>query len=86
MELRTFAWTADTPVGGIEHAALTRPDSEVPAYLAGLDGAAREQRFSFAAYNAGVLPWEPLRWYDAVTGQSGTRCEHAPAPSRAARS
>jgi hypothetical protein len=80
MKLRTYAWTEQNP-NAIEMAAPAVADAEVPAYIARLDTAAREQRFSYAAYDEGVLPWKVLRFYDAVTGQSGTRCEHVSAAS-----
>lgn len=80
MDLRTFAWTAEAP-NSVEHAVLTKADGQVPAYVATLEAAARDLGFSFAAYNTSVLPWEVLRFYDAVTGNSGTRCEHVTAVS-----
>jgi len=80
MELRTFTWTADNP-NAVEQAVLTVADAEAPAYITRLDTEAREQPFSYAVYSTGVLPWEVLRFYDAVTGEPGTRCEHVPAAS-----
>jgi hypothetical protein len=76
MKLRTFAWTAENP-SAIEHAVLTVADDAVAAYIDQLDTEARDQPFSYATYNAGESPWGVLRFYDAVTGESGTRCEHA---------
>lgn len=76
MQLITFAWTTDNP-NAVEHAALSKPDAEVPAYVDALDKAAREQGFSYATYDAGVLPRALLRYYAADLKQGGTRCEHA---------
>jgi hypothetical protein len=81
MKLRTFAWTPDNP-DAVEHAVLTVADAEVPAYITRLDTEAREQGFSYASYSTAILPWAVLRFYDAVTGETGTRCEHTAAGAR----
>jgi hypothetical protein len=73
MKLRTFAWTPEAP-NAVEHATLTVADVQVRAYVGKLEAGAREQGFSFAVYDAGVLPAAVLRCYDAVTGQADVHC------------
>jgi hypothetical protein len=73
MEIRTFAWTAETP-NDVEDATFIKPDGEVRAYVAVLETAAREQGFSFAVYDVGVVPWAVLWCYDAVTGRAAVHC------------
>lgn len=75
MNIRTYAWPLEAP-NDIEHATLTLPDAEVRGYVARLEAAAREQGFSFAAYDEGVLPWALLWFYSADTGRSGVHCGH----------
>jgi hypothetical protein len=70
MDIRTYAWTTEAP-GDIEHAELAKADAEVPAYVAELEAAAREQGFSFAVYDKGACPWAVVRWYAADLGLAG---------------
>lgn len=74
-QVLVFTWTTDRPALVVPD-RRELPEADVPEYLDMTERDGREWGVSFAAYDAGVLPWRLLRWYDDSAGQSGTVCGH----------
>lgn len=70
--VRVFTWQPAAPAVVL---CDTREVADVAAYLDSNHQAGQEWGISYAAYDAGVRPWRLLRFYDAATGETGTRCE-----------
>jgi hypothetical protein len=64
----THTWSLKTPAD-IDTDTRDLPDAQ--EFLAVNDAAAREWGVSYASYDASVLPWRLLRWYNAETGEAG---------------
>lgn len=80
MRIITFCWTEEHPEG-IEHAAPVMEGDKLVPYLRGLRASAKAERYSYAVYDCGSLPWSLVVYFDVTTGTAGNDIESARVPA-----